>query len=160
MKTASLFFMVVVFVVIAGCSDDNHTVMDVQIDVLMRSADGADLLNPATPGYYDASDITLYYVKNGIPEVYFEGNLERPHGFYIKQDDVSGKYILDIVPNYSDNEERVTLLEIKGVRTDTIKTTIMPNRKNNVTVGKVWLNDDLVWVNESLTPRQIELIFE
>lgn len=160
MKKAVVFFVVLIALSLAGCSDDSYSVVDVQIEIVITKADGTDLLDPATPGHFEPSDFKLYYVKNGVPEIYFEGNLELQHGFQLKKSDVTGKNVLEILPNHSENEERITLLEIEGVRTDRIKTAIMPNRGNNTTVGKVWLNDDLVWDNESRTPRQIELILE
>lgn len=129
--------------------DDCCTVIDIEVDVIVKNKAGQNLLDAATDNHYVADDIRLYYLKDsGAYEVY-QPNLDAPRHFSILQTD--GETTLRFSADWdvrSDKETTVTLLQWRaGDNTDidTIYTEMTRIKYSSMTVNKVTYKNKVVY---------------
>ncbi|SFG67985.1 hypothetical protein [Pedobacter insulae] len=67
MKTLNLSLLLVVLFFAMSCKK-NADVIDVQVGISVLTADGRNAL--AAPALYDASNISIYHIVNGQPQLY------------------------------------------------------------------------------------------
>lgn len=115
----------------------NSTIVDTFIDILLVNDQNQNLL--AAPAIINSSDISLYYVVNGEPQLFNKPTANAPKGFLIIKDP-DGRTLLRIFPNDSKEKFPITLLKIGNSKMDTIKC-------ENDKKGSHYLSSIRVWHN-------------
>lgn len=133
-----------------GCKKENISYdMATSVRLSFIDAEGTDLLDPNSGKHYVASDIKVYYLVNGIPTEYYQGNLDSPNGFFISNEMGKNKYVLALLVDNSNKEgksifETVTYLKLSQTDTDTVRCEITQDAHSTV-CKKVMYNGVLVW---------------
>lgn len=131
----SLLALTTIFI---ACEKDiNSTYIDTSISILLVNEQNQNLLAP--PAIINSSDINLYYLVNGVPQLFNKPTADAPKGFLINKDP-EGRTLLRIFPNDSDEKFPITLLKIGNSTMDTIKC-------ENDKKGSHYLSSIRVWHN-------------
>lgn len=145
-----------IFIIFISCSKENPTEMniDTSIDISVKNSEGIDLLNPNNSNSFKEQSISIYYLTDGELTLYNEPNLDYPNGFFIFQHE--NEYRLRLFPNTSSNESLPeTVIKWNSSESDALKCNI-EKTDNSEICTKVWLNDILVWENNS--DRYIQIV--
>ncbi len=147
MKSTLTILMALTFFSL-GCKKSNQTArfdLEIQTFISVKSAQGADLLNPQNSGSIKADDIDIYYLKDGKKERILNSLADFPENFRIVKND-NGSYSIKLfVSEYPDIKNiSTTYIEFKGRGTDTITAEIVKN-PSAVYFTKLWYNSELKW---------------
>ncbi|MEM9829942.1 MAG: hypothetical protein AAF944_04865 [Bacteroidota bacterium] len=142
-----------------SCQDDTSCCIniDVGVDFMVKSEDGADLLNPASPDAFSEDDIWLYYLTDGEPERYYKGNLDAAKGFSIYPDESLDAHVIRVFPNTAESEEfPVTYIQWdkEGNNIDTLRCEFQ-RTENSLICTRVWFNGEL-----KRSPTITKMVFE
>lgn len=160
MKTKSIIFLI--FTIFFSCSNDEENSqekinLNMEVDLMLKNTSNEDLLNPATNEFFPFDEIKLYYIINGVKQEVNDNNLDLPRNLELVNGN-SGN-VLAIFTNSLNNKliseqngikivENITYLELSKTSTDTIKT-YAKMKRGNISITKVWYNDQLVWDAET-----------
>lgn len=138
---------IVFSLMLLSCSDDNSEADSVSthFDVLVKNAEGTDLLNPENPDAFTEESIKLYLLVDGERKLYYKDNYDHPHGFRIDKAEETGRYYLRVFPEFEkSNEESTVFLKFSSLAEDTIRQQydIGPGY---IACTKIWHNGNLVW---------------
>ncbi|MBB6611034.1 hypothetical protein H7F15_08300 [Pontibacter sp. Tf4] len=146
-----------VFLLLTSCKSDDpeKAIVDTKIEMSVKDASGADMLDPTNANGYNAEEIEIFYVVDGVKQKVNNTDMDHPKGFHIfKQGDT---YRIRIFPNADFHSSfPVTIVKWNETNSDTIKCNI--ERTDNSQICKqVWVNDELAWEGYE-TERFIELV--
>jgi len=123
---------------------DSFVLIDTNIDFIVKSKEGKDLLDPANSGYSE-SNIQLFHIVDGIKTEYFDATKTAPKGFLLFDNtseyririftqNVSSTNTYESVIQWDSNDEDILAYHVK-----------YENNGTNVMVDKVWINQVEVW---------------
>ena len=134
--------------------DNDITNVDTNIDIAFIDSEGLDLLDPSNPNAYDKDQIKIYQLKDSKKELFFEGNLDYPNGYFIfKEGDMEFYNIRILATGVLEDSIATIYLELDSNNTDTINSYIEKGN-NSYICKKVLYNGLLVWKYENSNPRQ------
>jgi hypothetical protein len=141
MKKIITFLLCVTFIS-NSCTKDKGkgSVVSTHMDISYQDKSGNDLLNPQTPGYYDASNIHVYKIVNGIKKEINNPMMDSPRDFFIYKEKEDSVYYLRI---FLDNP---TYLQLNQNTTDTM-TCEIDHSNDNLILKKFWVNGKLYWID-------------
>jgi len=140
---------VFLFGILSTCSDQTDCCTNIFLDVQveLQNADGADMLNPATPGYINDHDIEMYYEIDGKLETFVSINkgaiLDNPLGFAVQSDGT--KNLLRVSSNPTEGNNVVTIIRIKDRPEIKLVTKVEDDHGRRIT--ELRYNDQLIWAN-------------
>lgn len=142
-----------------SCSKDDHQdsfMLDADIELVVKDAEGNDLLDPETLNAFNESDIKLFYLINGNLEEVYNENMDYPRNFLIFKQ--GGNYRIRIFLNDSENEYYPeTHIQWNETEIDIIKSQFI-RTTNSVRKQKIWLNQELIWSASDKVEPLFELI--
>jgi len=143
----NIIYTLALIALLSSCHNkDCCAVVSVDININVQNADGESLLDPDTEDYLNSDSIKVYYVNEGKAELYNKPYADYPNGYDVISTNL-GTY-LRLFPNVEGNDENpMTLIQWDENSTDTIKCAVV-NQKNDIYVGKVWLNEQTVYDSE------------
>lgn len=163
MKYVYIMFFLILFY---SCNQEEHTsrtIDDTYIDMYVTDKDGNDLLNPEGKNAksVDLNKLTLTYLINNKEIVFYNKDLDAPHGFMLLSPNVDyNKYILRIFPNAT-YDKSISYLKWDISNVDTISIETNKTNSSTICVG-VELNGKKVWGighnNEDKDRRLITII--
>ncbi|SRX55997.1 hypothetical protein [Aequorivita sp. CIP111184] len=147
MKTIATLILLTI---LTSCSKNNDdepqqqaNVIDVNVELSLKSTNGEDLLDPNNPNGYKAEDIKLYYLINGEKQEVFDANMDYPRNFFIFKHE--SEYRIRIFQNLAETEALpITYVEWNNQDTDTLQAEY--HRADRlIQVIKTWFNGELKW---------------
>lgn len=163
MKYVYIMFFLILFY---SCNQEEHssrTIDDTYIDMYVTDKDGNDLLNPEGKNAknVDLNKLTLTYLINNKEIVFYNKDLDAPHGFMLLSPNADyNKYILRIFPNAT-YDKSISYLKWDISNVDTISIETNKTNSSTICVG-VELNGKKVWGighnNEDKDRRLITII--
>ena len=159
-----LLLLLTVFLL--GCAENDDTsavpiigtYRDSSVYMAYRNADGADLLDASTPGYFKEDALQLYYVRDGVADEVYDSNMDMRRNMRLESTEQGIALVVftDEPPQAKSvagkvvTGQAITLLKLNETITDTI-TTEWERKPGNFHVVKVWYNGELKW-DRSTTP--------
>ena len=130
-----------------GCSKSEDPESQFNLDVIMEfsvfNSEKQDLLDPETPGHFDESEITLFYVVDGKTIEVFNAGMDYPKNYIIYKHE--NEYRIAITLNDTKTSiEPVTYVKWNETDIDTIKTMYLRG-DDYFMKYKVWFNGNLIW---------------
>jgi len=122
--------------------------IDTNVDLTFRDANGADLLNPLASNAIKDDGLEVFVLKNGIKTRYYQANLDAPKSFKIfKEGDASYvmRFYFDILEENFNGNTVTQYLRYKDGSEDMLVAEFNSNRKRNKVIQKVWINGVLRW---------------
>jgi hypothetical protein len=124
-------------------------VFDIYIDFKLENSSGSDLLDPTVNNSYNTENIKLFYLQNGVEQLYLCGNCDHQKGYYFFERD--NDYVIRFSPNFEiqqDGTDPITYIQWNETDRDTIQCHINRNEDGSyIFCTKVWYNDSLVYDN-------------
>jgi hypothetical protein len=146
MKTIATLIILTILTSCSKSNDDEpqqQVVVDINIEMSLKSSNGEDLLDPNNPDAYKVENIKLYYLINGEKKEVFDPNMAYPRNFFIFKHE--SEYRIRVFQNHSETETLpITYIEWSPDATDTIQTEIYRD-ENSIRAIKTWFNGDLKW---------------
>ncbi len=143
-------------IVLLSCKKSNHTLVDVHVDLSLKTDVGKDLLDPDNPNGFDVADIQLYSKQDGKLVPYSQGNYDYPKGFFIYTK--ANDNVIRIFP-MDTHLGGLSKTYIKWSDSDIDTLECMVNNSNNFTrVTAVSFNNQLMWETKQQRERLIEII--
>jgi hypothetical protein len=150
-KTLSLFLMSGLIVLQSACHNEEPgpcgcTNIDVVTRIVITDDENRNLLDPATPGHFNADDIRIYYVREGERKEAFQANLDNPRFFAIEQYGSDNEYTMKLFPDMEvrNTEVTTTIVKWNSAIEDTVECEIFKN-DNTISITKVWYNGELAY---------------
>ncbi len=146
-----MYLLIPLLIFSCNSSEEDCFVISASINMLVKSQDGKNLLDPKNPNAFDKNDIKLFYLE--------KGEKVRPPESSLLFYDQSQEYEIRIFPNI-DKEEKfpITLIQWTKSDTDTIKCKI-ERADCSVTVTKVWFNEkEVVFEKTDKISRFFEIV--
>lgn len=108
------------------------TNIDVAAEIKVINAQGENLLNQTTSGYYAPGDVRLYYLKEGVKSEVYNPSLTYPRNFLII-DNGNGDNLIEVFLNEgsANNEITTTLLQWRNGDVDTLNA-LITREKNGI----------------------------
>lgn len=155
MKNFTTILFIIASTVISACQENTESpvgdLLDIGINISVKSAEGTDLLDPDNPGHFAEDQIRIFHLVDGKPVQVYEPDLLAVYGFLLFE--TGTEYGVQIFANEASTDEYpTTYVQWNETDTDTLKYQIV--RKNNnsyVVLSKVWFNDTKVFDLESDT---------
>ena len=122
--------------------------IDANVDLAFRNANGADLLNPSAPNAIKDDDLDVFVLKNGIKNRFYQANLDAPKSFKIFKEGDSPyvmRFYFDVLEENFNGNQVTQYLRYKDGAEDVIVAEFNSNRKQNKVIQKVWINGVLRW---------------
>jgi hypothetical protein len=148
---------------ISSCQENTEDpageLLDVGIEISVKSAEGVDLLNPQSPGHIEENKIRIFKLVNGENVEVYDPNMDSPRGFMIFEH--ASEFRIRIFGNESSTDEYpITYVKWNESDTDTLKYQIIRKNDNScVSISKVWFNSIEVWDQETdKDERHFEII--
>ncbi len=155
-----IYVALIYLIVLVSCEEKETSYgfyVDRSAEIHVKNNNGADMLDPATPGSLTEKDFNLYYLVNGQEQLYFEANLDHPKGLFITKKQNADSYSLIIFVNdRPQNNESITYLEFVGKRKDTLKSHFLPTNSYNNPYGNLIV--DSLWFNNQPVARNFEMV--
>jgi hypothetical protein len=139
------------FLFLISCSKkpDTMDVFNIYIDFKLENSSGSDLLDPTVNNSYNTENIKLFYLQNGVEQLYLCGNCDHQKGYYFFERD--NDYVIRFSPNFEiqqDGTDPITYIQWNETDRDTIQCHINRNEDGSyIFCTKVWYNDSLVYDN-------------
>lgn len=144
-----LILIISIFLFLSCSKNSGSDVVDVGIHLKLENSTGSDLLDPNEGNTYNTENIKLFYIQNGVEQLYLCGNCDHQKGYYFFER--NNKFVISILPNIEvqqDGTDPVTYIQWNETDRDTIQCHINRNENGSVIVcTKVWYNDSLVYDN-------------
>jgi len=151
MKTF-IFIFLTLMTISFSCQKEKlieNFVLDSSIGIFIINSSGHDLLDTNTENHIETSSIKIYNIIDGIP---IEVNNPRHYyskGFFISDEKIDGKFILQLSLNTTNSIrhgtfETTTLLKLSSNDTDTL-TCQFHKTINSLICKKVVYNGSAVW---------------
>jgi len=118
------------------------------VSLTFRTPEGADLLDPSTPGGYDASALRVYYVRDGRLRMRYDASSQMPYGYRV-DNQLNGLRVLTVLTDNCACDERVrTYLQFSPDDMDTLEV--------RYRWGEGYILKDSVWYNSVYRPIPAE----
>jgi hypothetical protein len=138
---------------LSSCSEPGGTIVDVNFYLLLRNADGKNLLDSATIGYYAKDSIRLYRLENGVKTELYRPNLDASRNFVIVQNsnDEYGMMVFADEGTGEQSQTTTTLIQWQlkdSHNVDTVQTYIDKKYTDSnvaVILKKITYNGTVVW---------------
>ena len=87
MKTIKMIKLLLCMLILNACANEDQSsdLIDVGIEISIRSTEGVDLLNPNIAGHMGENQIRIYHFINGESVEVKDPNLDVFHGFLLVQ---------------------------------------------------------------------------
>lgn len=143
-----LIFLAMIPLLLSSCKKGttDKTVIDIGVDISYKDNLGNDLLDPATPNYFSASNIHVYHLINGVKTEVYNPMMDSPRDFMIYKNDSLNQYVLGVSLTAN-----TVLLQLNENITDTITCTI-DKGDNYEIVKKIWYNGVPKWEFGKVAP--------
>lgn len=135
--------LIVVVLFLSSCKEKNIPFNeDIGIYILVSDLEGNDLLDPLSPGFFNESDIKIFYLEDGISREINDPTEEYPKNFRLLEDE--NFHFMLLWPNsYIGDDYPITYIQWTETDTDTLKCDFWRS-ESGLTCTKVWYNDELV----------------
>ncbi len=162
MKFSALFAVVIALLSACDKSDEGRLCCfpgnDTDFEFSVTSPDGADLLNPSTPGYIDTDDIAVYESMDGESVYLYDGRLDYPNSVRLREAEAGGRAKLSLINTSLFDSERVGqtryVIDWKTAKPDTIDVALTRLGDSRLlSLDEVQLNGEMVWSSRSPEPN-------
>lgn len=149
MKKLLIILTITTFFACDSKDDDKelNSYVNTSIGFSVFNTEGEDLLDPETPNHIDTSKMKLFYVVNGVPQEFYQANLDNPRNIvvYKKEEKQStNAYSIGVIMNDSEQTGKsITYIQWNEKDTDTIEATYARG-KTYIYPKDVWFNGKLV----------------
>jgi len=147
------FVLMMGTVLIASCNsvekDKSGSFIGGDIEIMVSSASGVDLLNPVNQGAYLEKDIKIFYIIDGKDVEIYNESRDYPRNFCIEAPGTgdSKYYMVLFINTYKDNAE--TIIKWNDSDSDTVKVGITSG-DNYLFCTKVWYNNVLMYDGDGI----------
>ena len=93
-----LILIISIFLFLSCSKNSGQDYIDVGIHLKLENSSGSDLLDPNESNIYNTEDIKLFYLRNGVEQLYFCGNCDHKKGYFIFKRD--NKFVISIFTNF------------------------------------------------------------
>lgn len=145
MKLTRCFTWMLAFVNILGCNKQSTSeAIDTTVVFKVENAQGQNLLDPATTGYFKPESIKIFYLVNGEKKLYNKPNLDYPHGYRVVNAKTSGYAVTVFVNNENPESPTTTYIDWSNGDTDTLVCAMI--KKNGVyqNIAEAWYNEEKI----------------
>jgi len=148
-KNIHLLLLSIIILISISCNSDDPnnsgTVIDANIDIYLKDANGTDLLSPDNPESLDTDLFRVYYVIDGQEQLVSDPNLDFRDGYGIFPPEGNrDSYYMRLFLNIESPEDTTTtILKYDGSITGTFLSEINNGNgriPNSTVVTKVWYN--------------------
>ncbi|HAO09271.1 MAG TPA: hypothetical protein DCQ50_20345 [Chryseobacterium sp.] len=152
------FIGVLFFIGFLGCKKQGSAeTLGPPVLFKIENAQGQDLLDPATPGYFVHDNIRKYDLINGEKKLYYKPNLAHPYGYIISKTSTEG-YIMYVAPN---KEEKIspttTYIDWGNGDRDTFVFAMTKNDGAYIATTDIWYNGVSIF-NVNTSPYWIKIV--
>jgi hypothetical protein len=153
MRLFILIILIFSVVLLSSCNNNGSTVVDVNFYLLVKNADGKNLLDSATTGYYAQDSIRLYRLENGVKTEIYHPNLDAQQNFHTVKNS-NGEFGMMVFADEGTGEQSQTTTTLIQWRlkdtnnVDTIQTYISKKYSDSyisILLRKITYNGTVVW---------------
>lgn len=141
------------FLSLIACSDDyiGGEVIDVTTMIFLENGQGQNLFDAATPGAINRDSVQLYWLRNGVPTLAYQANLDC-QSFVCKLDEGALKGVVAyLYDDTSDDPNQSAIIKWNATDSDTLKWHLdIKNDGNYVAIDEIWFNDKKMFPDNAI----------
>jgi len=117
--------------------------IDVSLEISVKSKDGLDLLDSKTPNHLDESEFKILFEEDGEMKEFYHSSSTIPNGFLVFEHEKEFRFATTPV-TYDIEDDPITFIQWSMSDIDTMQCHVI--RSNGyVAIDKVWFNQVEVW---------------
>jgi hypothetical protein len=154
--------LIIVMLISLSCKKQGGVIIDTEVYLHYKNANGDNLLNANTPASIQANDLSVYELIKGVKTSRFDANMDNPKGFSVYASPDKGnilRFSFSYQPDARVNNKVMMFIRYKDGSEDKFTGEFNDSNESSVIVKKIWVNDVLRWERQQGgSPGMIELI--